>query len=86
MDEEILGSVFDLPLEFCDNKLLYYHERMEMRFSSKEKLFLAEETKNLLQKGVIKESQHGEGEFISQIFLGRKHENFFRMIFNRKSI
>ena len=80
------GLVSDLPLEFCDNKLLYYHKRMEMRFSSKGELFLADETKSLLQKGVIKESQHGQGEFISQIFLVPKHENFFRMILNRKFI
>ena len=30
---------------------------MEMRFSSKEELFLASEIKNLLQKGVIEEIQ-----------------------------
>ena len=50
---------------------------MEMRFSSKEELFLADEIKNLQQKGVIKESQHEEGEFISPIFLMSKSEDSF---------
>ena len=69
MDEEILGSVSDLSLEFCDNKLPHYHKWMKMRFSSKGELLLADETKSLLQKDFLKESQHGEGEFIFQIFL-----------------
>ena len=55
---------------------------MKMRFSSKEELFSADETKNLLQKGVIKESQHEEGKFISPIFLMSKPEDSFRMILN----
>ena len=61
MDKHILGSVFGLSLEFSDNKLPHYHKGMEMRFSSKEELFLACKIKNLLQEGVIKESQHEEG-------------------------
>ena len=53
---------------------------MEIRFSSKEELFLGREIKNLFQKGVIKESQHEGGEFISQIFLVPKSEDSFEMI------
>ena len=53
IDKEILGSVSGLSLEFSDNKLPHYHKGMEMRFSFKEELFLADEIKNLLQKGVI---------------------------------
>ena len=81
---KILGSVSGLFLEFFDNKKPYYHKGMEMRFSSKEELFLADEIKNLLQKGVIKESQHGEGEFISPTFVLPKSEDSFRMILNLK--
>ena len=69
MDKEILESVSDLSLEFSDNKPPYNHKGMEMRFSSKEELFLADKIKNLQQKDVIKESQHEEGEFISQFSL-----------------
>ena len=86
MDKEILGSVSGLSLEFSDNKLPHYHKGMEMRFSSKEELFLADEIKNLLRKGVIKESQHEEGEFISPIFLVPKSEGSFRMILNLKRL
>ena len=63
MDKKILGSVSGLSLEFSDNKLPHYHKGIEMRFSSKEELFLANEIKNLLQEGAIKELQHEEGEF-----------------------
>ena len=59
---------------------------MEMRFSSKEESFLADEIKNLQQKGVIKKSQHEEGEFISPIFLVSKSEGSFRMILNLKRL
>ena len=59
---------------------------METRFSSKEKLLLANEIRNLFQKGIIKESQHEEGEFISPIFLVPKSEDSFRMILNLKML
>ena len=52
-----------------ENKLHQQHSRMEMRFSSKEKLFLADEIKNLLQKSVKKKSQDKEGKFVSPMFL-----------------
>ena len=52
---------------------------MEMTLSAKRELFLTDKIKNLLQKGVIKESQHEEGEFISPIFLKPKSEDFFKM-------
>ena len=48
MDKKILGSVSGLSLEFPDSKLPHYHKGMEMRFSSKEELFLADEIENLL--------------------------------------
>ena len=73
MDKEILGSVSGLSLEFSDNKLPHNQKGMEMRFSSKEELFFADELKICCkkqgEKGVIKESQHEEGEFVSQFSL-----------------
>ena len=86
MDKEILGSVSGLSLEFSDSKLPHYSKGMEIRLSSKEELFLADEIKNLLQKGVIKQSQHEEGEFISPIFLVPKSEDSFRMILNLRKL
>ena len=84
MDKEILRSVSGLSLDFSDNKLPQYLKGLEMRYSSKEEL--RDEIKNLLQKGVIKESQHEEGEFISPIFLVPKYEDFFRIILNLKRL
>ena len=55
---------------------------MEMRFSSKEELFLPDEIKNFQQKGVIKESQYEEGEFISPIFFELKSEDSCTIILN----
>ena len=81
-----LGSVSGLSLEFTDNKLSHYHKGIEITFSSKEELFLADQIENLLQKGVIKESQHEEGEFTSPIFLVPKSEDSFRMILNLKRL
>ena len=52
---------------------------MEMTLSAKRELFLTDKIKNLLQKGVIKESQHEEGELISPIFLKPKSEDSFKM-------
>ena len=85
IDKEILESFSGSSLEFSDNKLPHYHNGMEMGFSSKE-LFLTSEIKNLFQKGVIKESQHVEGKFISPIFLVPKSEDSFRMILNLKRL
>ena len=82
MDKEILGSVSSLSLEFSDSKLPHYHKELEIRFSSKKELFLADGIKSLLQKGAIKESQHEEGEFISPILIVSKSEDSFRMILN----
>ena len=86
MDKEILESVSGLSLEFSDNKQPHYRKGREMRFSSKEELFLADKIKNLLQKGVVKESQHEEGEFISPIFLMLKSEDSFRVILKPKRL
>ena len=83
MDKEILRSVSGLFLKFL--KLPHYHNGLKMRFSSKEVLFLADEI-NLLQKGVIKESQHEEEEFTSPIILVPKSENSFRMILTLKKV
>ena len=45
-------------------------------------MFLLVEIKNLHRKGVIKESQHEECEYISLIFLTPKSDGSFRMILN----
>ena len=59
---------------------------MEMRFFSKEELFLPDEIKNFPQKGVTKESQCEEGEFISPIFFVPKSEDSCTVILNLKRL
>ena len=49
-------------------------------------MFLSVEIKNLRRKGVIKESQHEEGEYISPIFLTPKSDGSFTMILNFKKL
>ena len=44
------------------------------------------EIKNVLDRGVIKESQHEEGEYISPILLTPKSDGSFRMILNFKKL
>ena len=43
MDKYILRPFSGLSLEFSDNKQGHYHKRIELRFSSKEELFLSNE-------------------------------------------
>ena len=77
---------YTMDKEISHNKLHHHHKGMEMRFPSKEKLFLADEIKSLLQKGVIKKSQDEEGKFMSPMFLVPKSEYSFKMIWNLKKL
>ena len=47
---------------------------------------MQEEIHRLLQKGVVEESFHEPGEFISPVFLRAKDDNSFRMILNLKRL
>ena len=49
-------------------------------------MFLSVGIKNLLCKGVLKESQHEEGEYISPIFLTPKSKGSCRLILNFKKL
>ena len=57
-----------------------------MTFSSKVGLLLANEIKQLSQKGVIKESKHEDGKFTSPIFCKPKSEDSLRMMLNMKRL
>ena len=84
MDKEISGSISDLSLQLSEKKLPHYNKPMKISSPFKEYLFLVDEIKLLLQKGVINEPQHQKGEFISLDFLVPKSEDFFRIIVNLK--
>ena len=49
-------------------------------------MFLSVEIKNLLRKGLIREPQHVEGEYLSPIFWTARSDGSFRMILNIKKL
>ena len=53
-------------------------------FNAQEELIVQQEINTLLAKGVIQQSHHEPGEFISTIFLRPKPDGSFRMILNLK--
>ena len=66
-DPEIVSTISGLPLNF-NEEIDYKSSVIPSKFFPKEELFLSVEIKNLLCVGVIKESQHKEGEYILPIF------------------
>ena len=75
-----------MPLDICDEEFSFENEPIEMKFSSKEESFLIKEIEKLLGKGVIRESLHEEGEFISPIFYVPKPPDSFRPILHLKKL
>jgi len=53
-------------------------------FNAQEELIVRQEIKTILAKGVIYQSHHEPGEFISTIFLRPKSDGSFRMILSLK--
>lgn len=51
-----------------------------------EREIISKEVDKLLTKGVIEETTHSEGEFISSIFVRKKKDNTYRMILNLKDL
>ena len=75
-----------MPIEFGDENFSLEGSTFEMKFPPKEEKFLNEEIEKLLTKGVIKESTHETGEFISPIFLVPKSSDSYRPILNLKKL
>ena len=75
-----------MPLDICGEEFSFENKSIEMKFSTKEESFLIKEIEKLLGKGVIRESLHEEGEFISPIFLIPKPPDSFRLILNLKKL
>ena len=76
IDTEILSSVPSLPLDFEDLPM-FSEADLHSKFSVSD---------DLLRKGVIKECQHEQGQFISPIFLTPKSDGSFRLILNLKKL
>ena len=84
-DEEILGTVTGLPLDFeTTPQCTYTHKYQD--FNKSEENFVTLEIETLLRKKVIAKSAHEKGEFISPIFLRPKSEGSFRLILNLKKL
>ena len=84
-DPEILSTVSGLVLDFSE-ETDYKSSVIPSKFSPKEEMFLSVGIKNLLCKGVIKKTQHEEGEYCSPNFLAPKSDGSFRMILNLKKL
>ena len=55
-------------------------------FSSEKEKAFDSEIEKLLKKGVIKECEHEEGEYISPIFVSTKKDGGYRLILNLKNL
>ena len=84
-DSEILSKVSGIPLDFSE-EIDYESSATPSKFSPNEEMFLSVEIKNVFCRGVIKECQHEEREYISPIFLTHKSDGSFRMILNLKKL
>ena len=84
-DEEIIQTISGCTIEFEDSQIPAQHNpRKSIQFNSEEKKIVDNEIQDLLRKGVIKETCHEQGEFVSNIFLRRKKNGKYRMILNLK--
>lgn len=84
-DPVILDSVQHCHIDFVDNEIPVQKQISgNILFSSKEKEIIDLEIDKLKLKGVIEETFHSDGEFISPIFLRRKKDNSYRLILNLK--
>ena len=81
----MLETVSGLPIELLDD--IPSNASFQVAFRPEEHAFMVQEINRLLDKGVIKVSQHEKGELISPIFLVLKTDGEgFRMILNLKKL
>jgi len=84
-DAKLLSIIKGYRLEF-DRKPKQEQPPIPYPLSLEEKQFMQREISTLLQKKVISECSHEEGEFISNVFLTPKKDGSFRMILNLKDL
>jgi len=85
-DPNILEMVTGLNLEFESGLPNQNSVPFPIKMNPNEKLAIDLEIQKLLGKGVIEESWHEEGEFISNIFTRPKKDGGLRMILNLKQL
>ena len=67
---EVIGTILGMPINITSN--LPVIKKYQPPFNEKEDTFIESEMQNVLKEGVVKNSSHEPGEFISPIFLRDK--------------
>ena len=81
---EVIGTVSGMPINIASNRSTI--NKYQYSFNDKGDAFIGSEIQNLLKKGVIKNSSHQPGEFISSIFHREKRDGGYRLILNFKKL
>jgi len=84
-DKQILEMVQGCPIDFISMPK-QLTSTYPLSHNPVEREIISEEVAKLLIKGVIEETTHSEGEFISRIFVRKKKDNTYRMILNLKDL
>ena len=84
-DPDILDMVTGLHIEFIDNEFPHQEKPPPpVRLTKEDSSIFDGEVAKLLLKGVIRETTHEVGEYLSRVFLKEKKDGSFRMILNLK--
>ena len=84
-DPSILNAVRGYKIDFLLTPVQFTIPR-PINFSAQESANVNAQISKFLEKGIIVQSSHEEGEFISNIFLRPKKDGSFRMILNLKDL
>ena len=81
---EVIGTVSAMPIDIASNPPII--NKYQYSFNDKEDVFIESKIQNLLKKGVIRNSSHEPGEFISPILLKEKSYGGYRLILYSKKL
>ena len=84
-DREILKMVQGANIDFTETPVQEKPSK-QLNFSAEQNQAIDDEIQELLGKGVIKQCEHSEGEYVSAIFVRPKKDNKLRMILNLKNL
>ena len=86
-DKVILDMVKGCHITFTHDQFpLQLRPPQSIKFTDCESSLMDQEIHTLLQKGVIEETYHSFGEFVSNVFLRPKKDGQFRMILNLRNL
>ena len=84
-DRKILDMVEHCHLEFTEHPYQQY-PKPPVRFNSEEAALIDGEIQQLLNKGVLEETDPSYGQYVSTIFLRKKKNGSYRLILNLKGL